>query len=113
MFKQRTNDYEKNLTAVKSITGRNKRRFAPLQKDCPGLDIIFAEMLILRLGLSINDVDFTKEMKDWSEKDCRNVGKSMATFMRLVQNGEDAVDAWKKHYPPLDALFQVEGFEGE
>ena len=113
MFKQRTNDYEKNLTAVKSIMEGNKRHFTPLLEPCPGLDIILAEMFVLWLGLTVNDVDFTTDMKDWSEKDCRNVGKSMATFMRMVQNGELTIDAWRKNYPPLDALFQVEGFEGE
>ena len=36
----------------------------------------------------------------------------MATFIRFVQTGEASVDAWRKNYPQLDNLFQVDGFNG-
>jgi len=50
-------------------------------------------------------------MRDWMESDCKNVGKSMAYFLRMVQTGNAAVDAWRKNYPQLEELFQVDGFE--
>ena len=83
-------------------------QFAPLLELCPGLDIVFGHMLILRFGLSAKVVDWTKETKDWTEADYKNVGKSMAYFMRMVQTGD--FDAWLKHYPQLANLFQVDGF---
>ena len=49
-------------------------------------------------------------MKDWTEKDCRNCGRSMAVFSRMFQTGEDAVDAWIKNYPQVSILAdEVEG----
>ena len=36
----------------------------------------------------------------------------MSTFMRMVQQGETALEAWRLHYPQLNALFtEVQGFE--
>jgi len=67
-------------------------------------------MLILRFGFPVKDVDWTKETKDWTETDCKIVGKSMAYFMRMVQMGEASVDAWRKHFPQLGDLFLVDGF---
>ena len=64
----------------------------------------------MRFGFSVKDVDWTKETKDWTETDCKNVGKSMAYFMRMVQTGEASVDAWRKHFPQLGNLFEVDGF---
>jgi len=85
-------------------------QFAPLLDLCPGLDIVFGHMLILRFGLSVKDVDWTRETKDWTEDNCKNVETSMAYFMRMVQTGEASVDAWRKHFPQLDNFFLVDGF---
>ena len=87
-------------------------QFAPLLDLCPGLDIVFGHMLILRFGFSVKDVSWTNEMIDWTEDDCKSVGKSMATFMRMVQTGDAAVDAWRSNYPQLNTLFdEVPGFK--
>ena len=60
----------------------------------------------------MQDVDWTSDMKDWNEEDCRRVGRSMATVMRMVQTGLMAVDSWKKQYVQLHHLFdEVVGFE--
>ena len=86
--------------------------FAPILELCPKFDIILAHMLVLRLGVRVQDVDWTSDMKDWNEEDCRRVGRSMATIMRMVQTGLMAVDSWKRHYVQLNNLFdEVEGFE--
>ena len=86
--------------------------FAPILELCPKFDIILAHMLVFRLGVRVQDVDWTSDMKKWSEEDCRRVGRSMATIMRMVQTGLMAVDAWKKQYVQLHHLFdEVVGFE--
>ena len=86
--------------------------FAPILTLCPNFGIILAHMLVFRLGVKVQEVDWTSDMKDWNEEDCRRVGRSMATVMRMVQTGLMAVDAWKKHYVQLSNLFdEVEGFE--
>ena len=86
--------------------------FAPILELCPKFDIILAHMLVLRLGVRVQDVDWTSDMKDWNEEDCRRVGRSMATIMRMVQTGLMAVDSWKRQYVQLNNLFdEVEGFE--
>ena len=91
---------------------KHNDQFAPLLDLCPGLDIVFGHMLILRFGFSVKDVDWTHDLQHFSETDCKNVGRSMATLMRMVQTGDAAVDAWRKHYLQLDNLFQVDGFNG-
>jgi len=69
-------------------------------------------MLVFRLGVKVEDVDWTSDMKKWNEEDCRRVGRSMATIMRMVQTGLMAVDSWKRQYVQLNNLFdEVEGFE--
>jgi len=86
--------------------------FAPILELCPKFDIILAHMLVFRLGVKVEDVDWTSDMKKWSQLDCRRVGRSMATIMRMVQTGSMAVDAWKKQYVQLHHLFDVVvGFE--
>jgi len=51
-------------------------------------------------------------MKDWEEEDCRNVGCSLATFIRKRKTGEVAVAGWRLHYPQINSIFkEVEGFE--
>ena len=88
------------------------KEFAPILELCPKFDIILAHMLVFRLGVKVEDVDWTSDMKDWNEEDCRRVGRSMATIMRMVQTGLMAVDAWKKQYVQLHHLFdEVVGFE--
>jgi len=86
--------------------------FAPILELCPKFDFILAHILVFRLGVRVENVDWTSDMKDWKEEDCRRVGRSMATVMRMVQTGLAAVDAWKKNYVQLHHLFdEVAGFE--
>ena len=60
----------------------------------------------------VQKVHWRKEMKDWSEEDCRRVGCSLATFIRKRKTGEAAIDAWRLHYAPLNILFDsVPGFD--
>jgi len=85
--------------------------FSQLLILCPHLDVIIGHMLVLRFGVRVQEVSWTSEITDWTEADCRNIGRSMASIIRMVQTGEDAVDAWRSNFPQLEELFQVEGFE--
>jgi len=103
---------ETNLIHIKEVMSKYPDQFAPILELCPKFDIILAHMLVLRLGVQVKDVDWTSDMKDWNEEDCRRVGRSMATIMRMVQTGLMAVDSWKRQYVQLHHLFdEVVGFE--
>ena len=90
LFDLRTIDYKSNRTAFQTIINKYPEQFSPLQNLCPGLDLILGHMLVLRLGMK---VDWTTEMKEWTDKDNRRVGRSMSTFVRMMQTGDAAVDA--------------------
>ena len=112
IYKPRTNKVETNLFIIREVMSRYPDDLAPLLKLCPKFDIILAHMLVFRLGVRVQEVDWTSDMKDWNEEDCRRVGRSMATVMRMVQTGLAAAEAWKKRYVQLGVLFdEVEGFE--
>ena len=103
---------ETNLIHIKKVMSKYPDEFAPILELCPNFEIILAHMLVFRLGWRVEDVDWTSDMKDWNEKDCRRVGRAMSTVMRMVQTGLMALDAWKKHYVQLNIFFdKVEGFE--
>jgi len=50
-------------------------------------------------------------MKNWTATDLKHVGKSMAYFLRVHQTGDAAVDAWRRNYPQLEELFEIDGFK--
>ena len=35
----------------------------------------------------------------------------MAYFLRVHQTGDAAVDAWRRNYPQLEELFEIDGFK--
>jgi len=60
---------------------------------------------------AVQKVDWTTDMADWGDEDCKRVGSSLATFIRKRKTGEAAIDAWRLHYPQLNILFNdIEGF---
>ena len=101
---------ESNLLVVQETLKQHITIFAPILERCPHLDIILAHMFVLRLGWQVKEVDFTTKMTEWNEDDCRKVGRSMATFMREFQQGETAIEAWRRHYQQINTLLnEVEG----
>jgi len=48
---------ESNLVAVETITTKYQAQFTPLLERCPGLVTILAYMLVLRFGVSVNEVN--------------------------------------------------------
>ena len=61
---------------------------------------------------SVKNIDVTLPINEWGEKECRNVGRSFALFVRKRKTGDAALDAWRRHFVHLKRLFdEVEGFE--
>ena len=88
----RSRDYSIDRLKIKTLMKNNyKREFAPLLEMCPHLDVILAHMKIKCFGLLVQDVDWTSDMTDWSEEDCKRVGRSIVTLLHMVQTGEGAV----------------------
>ena len=99
-----------NHLAIQEVLNVHKEVLAPVLELCPKFPVILAHMLVLRLGWQVKDVDFTSGMTEWNDDDCRNVGSAFATFMRTFQQGNTAIDAWRRQYPQLNNLFdEVEG----
>jgi len=98
MYKYRSNDFKTNHSIVKNIFLKYESHFRPLLEKCPQLNLILAHMMVLRLGIMVNEVSWTSDMKDWTETDLKRVGRSMATILRFVQTGTASVDAWRKQY---------------
>ena len=111
IYSQRSNNKNQNLKRISSVMGKHEEQFAPLLELCPGLKMILAHMLVLRLGIRVQEVSWTSEMTIWMETDLKRVGRPMATILRYVQTGTASVDAWRNNYPQLDLLFEVQGFE--
>ena len=111
IYQKRSNKVESNLFAVQLIFREYSELLSPALECCPNLDTILAHMLVLRLGWSVHDVDFTSKMSEWNYDDCRKVGRSMATIFRVVQQGNTAIESWRLHYPQLNSLFEITGFD--
>jgi len=107
----RSNQIANIIRAIRETFRKHESQLHPLLAICPNLDIVIGHMFVLRLGVRVQEVSWTKDMQDWTEEDCRRVGRSFATIQRMVQKGENAVDAWRRHYPQLDLLLEIDGFE--
>ena len=112
IYKERSQKVEININNVKAVFDNQPDRFEKLLSLCPNFHIILAHALVLRLGVRVEEVDWTRDTMDWDPEDCRLVGRAIATVMRMCQTGEATLGAWKLNYPQLSLLFEeVEGFE--
>ena len=110
IYARKSNKVESNLIAVQQVFKKHHEVLEKVTELCPNLHVVLAHMLVLRLGWQVQEVEFTSQMSEWSERECRRVGRSMATFIRTFQQGETAIEAWTLNYPRLNALFdEVEG----
>jgi len=50
------------------IYDKYKAEFASLRELCPRFGDILSHMFVLRLGWRVGDVDWTSDMKDWTEE---------------------------------------------
>ena len=113
IYAAKKNNYKRNHVAVKKIIEDNDELFAQILKRCPSFHIILAFLLEDRFGVRVGRVKSTTEMEDWSDDDCRIVGRSFATFLRKRTTGAAALDDWRRQYTQLEVLFsEEEGFEG-
>jgi len=93
MYSMRSQDFTSNLLWVTRTIDKYDESFAPLLELCPNLSVILGHMLILRLGVRVQEVSWTSDMKEWSAEDCKRIGRSIATLIRWVQMGHASVDA--------------------
>ena len=111
IYARRSNIVERNFLAIQEVFKKHDTVVKPALDICPNLPLILAHMLVLHLGWQVKDIDFTSSMSEWNDDDCRYVGRSMATFMRTFQQGNTALDAWRRQYPQLNNLFDLEGID--
>ena len=110
LFFLRTNNAVSNQAVVQKFFEKHSDVFEPILKQCPCLDVLIANMLVLRLGFRIQEVDWSKGTRDWDKTDCRRVGRAFAAVMRVCQTGANTLDSWAKHYPQLTIFFEIDGF---
>ena len=86
--------------------------FAPVVTICPKVNVMFAHVLLNQVRKSVKNIDGTLPIHGWGEKECKNVGRSFALFVRKRKSGDVALDAWRRHFVHLKKLFdEVDGFE--
>ena len=74
--------------------------------------MILTHILVNKFSFSAKDVEWTGEMTDWGDSECKRVGQAFANFLRKRKTGDAAVDAWRLQYGQLEVLFEkVIGFE--
>lgn len=108
----RSNSYKSNIVHINHIFKENEELVVPLLARCSRFKIILSFVIEDRIGFQVKKIDWTKEMKDWGELECKCVGRSLATFLWKRKMSEVAVDAWRKHYAQLNVLFtEIERFD--
>jgi len=87
LYKSKNKDPHRNRASARQLFEQNRQLFATLLLHCPNFDIILSHIMVLRLGMTVQDVDWTSTMTSWREEDCKRVGRSIATFILSVQTG--------------------------
>jgi len=112
VYDMRRNNHYDNFLTLKLVFNDNRELMSPLLTRCPKFDVILAFVLIHRLGVRVQKIDWTFEIADWDNEVCRRSGRSIATLVRTRGKGKAAVLAWKKEYPQIGELLDdVEGVE--
>ena len=114
VYGKRSNDQEANLKHIKEMFVKNEVLLRSLKERCPHFAVILSHMLVLRFGVGVVGVSDTSTTTNWTEDDCRAVGRSVATLVRERGTGEEAMRAWRIQYRQLKTLYdedEVEGFE--
>jgi len=111
VYDTRSKNFKRICTHVRRIRKENEELMKPLLERCPAFELILAHILMNKLGFRAQEVSWTSETTDWGEEACKRVGRSLALFLRKRKTGEVALGAWRGHYPQLEALFELQGFE--
>ena len=85
MYEKRSNDFYRNVESVQRIMERYESSFSLIVNRCPLFGTIIAHFLTFSFGFRSQSVDWTKEMKEWTEEDCRRIGKSLAITLRMAE----------------------------
>ena len=107
-----SNNYQSNLYHVDQIIGEEHEFFAPIVQKYPNFNHMMCYVMVNSFGVSVKSVSSTLKVKDWGKNEGMRVGSSLAVFIRKRKTGDAALDAWRRHYVQLKALFlEVDGFE--
>ena len=101
VYASRSDKQEKNLELIDRIFVEKEELVSSLMKECPRFNIILSHMLVLRFGVKVLEVDGKTTAKNWTENDCRRIGRAVATMLRERASGKDAMRAWKSQYKEL------------
>ena len=77
---------------VKRAFSDNEKLLEPLLERCQKFETILSRILENKLGFRAGDVDWTSEMKNWGNNECRVVGRSFAYFVRKRKTGDAALE---------------------
>lgn len=75
VYNTRTSNHKSNFLHINRIFSENTDLFLPLQKCCPKFNVILSFIIEDKFGFRVRPVDWTKDMKDFSEDDCRRIGR--------------------------------------
>ena len=113
IYASRSDKQEKNSKLVDRIFTEKEELVRSLMEECPRFNIILSHMLVLRFGVKVLEVDGKTTAKNWTENDCRRIGRAVATMLRERASGKDAMRAWKSQYKAVVVLMDhVDGLEG-
>ena len=112
IYASRSDKQEKNLELIDRIFVEKEELVRSLMEECPRFNIILSHMLVLRFGVKVLEVDGKTTAKNWTENDCRRIGRAVATMLRERASGKDAMRAWKSQYKAVIVLMdRVGGLE--
>jgi len=114
LYNTRKQNHKANFVQLKRAFDSNRELLNPLTTRCPEFRTILAYSLADRFGVRVQNINKDSDRVDWTTKDCRRIGCSLATFIRKRKTGEAAIKAWRNQYKQLDVLFsEVEGERGD
>ena len=74
IYDTRSSNFKSNIIHVRRIFAKNEEMITPLLKRYPNFIVILCYILEDKFGLRVRKVDWTLEMKNWSDVECRHVG---------------------------------------
>ena len=112
VYAKRSNNEDANLKHIEKIFRDNEVLVKSLKKKCPHFAVILSHVLVMRSGMKVVNVSKTSTTLNWTEENCRAVGRAVAALQRKRGSGVEALRAWRIQYGQLSVLFDgIEGFE--
>ena len=112
LYKTRSSNHKSIYLLVKPASTENQELVTGLESAFPEVKVMLAFILEDKFGFRVRRVNWTSDIVDWGDEECRRVGLALATFIRKRKTGEHAIDAWTRNYVQLANLFsEIHGFE--